>query len=122
MSFFISRVGLSPTTPIFFKICRNFSTKMQASSTSKTKDSAGRRLGVKKFGGEEVFPNDIVIRQRGFKWRPGKNTISGLDHTIHSRVEVRKFPTKTRFNNLNSREKSNLKSNIRRDIKRLPFI
>jgi len=39
-----------------------FATKLSASSTQKTKDSAGRRLGVKKFGSEEVFPNDILIR------------------------------------------------------------
>lgn len=44
---------------------------MQASSTQNGRDSIGRRLGVKKFGGEEVFPDDILIRQRGFKWRPG---------------------------------------------------
>lgn len=61
---------------------------MQAASTNKTKDSAGRRLGVKKFGDEEVFPNDIIIRQRGFKWKPGKNTLVGKDHTIHSKIEV----------------------------------
>jgi large subunit ribosomal protein L27 len=44
---------------------------MQASSTSNTKDSAGRRLGLKKFGGEEVMPGDIIARQRGFKWKTG---------------------------------------------------
>lgn len=65
-----------------------FATKMSASSTQKTKDSAGRRLGVKKFGSEEVFPNDILIRQRGFKWKPGKNTSVGRDHTIHAKCEV----------------------------------
>merc|ERR1712146_168188 len=59
---------------------------MQASSTNNTKDSAGRRLGVKKFGGEEVFPDDI-LRQRGFKHHPGKNTYVGKDHTIHAKVE-----------------------------------
>ncbi|KAM3132745.1 hypothetical protein pb186bvf_015173 [Paramecium bursaria] len=69
------------------KICFEFATKMQASSTQKTKDSAGKRLGVKKFGGEEVFPNDILIRQRGFRWKPGQNTVYGRDHTIHSKAE-----------------------------------
>ena len=61
---------------------------MQAGSTKKTKDSAGRRLGLKKFGGEEVFPDEIILRQRGFKWHPGRNTYSGKDHTIHSKIEV----------------------------------
>lgn len=77
--------GTCSLTP---KICNYFATKMQATSTNKTKDSAGRRLGVKKFGGEEVFPNDIIIRQRGFKWKPGKNIIIGKDHTFHSKIEV----------------------------------
>lgn len=45
-------------------------------------------LGVKKFGGQEVFPGDIVARQRGFKWHPGKNTYWGKDHTIHAKCEV----------------------------------
>lgn len=71
-----------------YKLYKGFASKMQASSTNKTKDSAGRRLGVKKFGGQEVFPNDILLRQRGLKWKPGKNTISGKDHTIHSKIEV----------------------------------
>ena len=44
--------------------------------------------GIKRFGGEEVFPGDILARQRGFKWHPGKNTYYGKDHTIHSKVEV----------------------------------
>lgn len=65
----------------------NFATKMSAGSTSNSKDSAGRRLGVKKFGGMEVFPGDILVRQRGLKWHPGDNTYIGKDHTIHSKVE-----------------------------------
>jgi large subunit ribosomal protein L27 len=43
---------------------RNFATKMQASSTKNNKSNAGRRLGLKLFGGEMAFPNDILIRQR----------------------------------------------------------
>jgi large subunit ribosomal protein L27 len=60
---------------------------MQASSTNNTKDSAGRRLGVKKLGGMEVFPGDILVRQRGMKWHAGENTYVGKDHTIHSKIE-----------------------------------
>lgn len=44
--------------------------------------------GVKRFGGEEVFPGDIIARQRGFKWHPGENTYYGRDHTIHAKCEV----------------------------------
>ena len=45
---------------------RTFATKLKAGATKKTKDSIGRRLGVKRFGGEEVYPGEIIIRQRGF--------------------------------------------------------
>ncbi|EGR33414.1 ribosomal protein, putative [Ichthyophthirius multifiliis] len=72
----------------------NFATKLQASSTQNGRDSIGRRLGVKKFGGEEVFPNDILARQRGFKWKPGQNTFTGKDHTIHSKIEGKVHFTK----------------------------
>lgn len=64
-----------------------FATKLSAGSTNNTKDSAGRRLGVKKFGGMEVFPGDILVRQRGLKWHAGENTFIGKDHTVHSKVE-----------------------------------
>ena len=50
-------------------------------------DSAGRRLGVKKFGGEHVIPGNIIIRQRGTKWHPGDNVGIGKDHTIFAVVE-----------------------------------
>ena len=63
---------------------RTFATKLKAGATKKTKDSIGRRLGVKRFGGEEVYPGDILIRQRGFQWQAGENTYSGKDHTLHA--------------------------------------
>ena len=72
---------------LHIQVARNFATKLQAASTKNKKDSAGKRLGVKIFGGEVTYPNDILIRQRGFKWKPGVNTIYGRDHTIHSTVE-----------------------------------
>jgi len=72
---------------LFTQISRTFATKLQASSTRNNKDSAGKRLGVKKFTGEYVYPNDIVVRQRGFKWKAGLNTHYGLDHTIHASRE-----------------------------------
>lgn len=91
MNSFLSKICLQKANSLTFRLYNNFATKMQATSTNKTKDSAGRRLGVKKFGGEEVFPNDILIRQRGFKWKPGQNTYVGKDHTIHSKLEVKSW-------------------------------
>ena len=56
--------------------------KKAGGSTRNGRDSAGRRLGVKKFGGEAVVPGNIIIRQRGTKFHPGKNVSIGKDHTI----------------------------------------
>ena len=61
---------------------------MAAGSTKNKHGTAGKRLGVKKFGGERVYPNDIVVRQRGLKYHPGKNVTVGDDQTLHSKVEV----------------------------------
>jgi large subunit ribosomal protein L27 len=61
--------------------------KKAGGSTSNGRDSAGRRLGVKKFGGEAVIPGNIIIRQRGTKYHPGENVGMGKDHTIFSVVE-----------------------------------
>ncbi|QOY52786.1 50S ribosomal protein L27 [Candidatus Sulfurimonas baltica] len=56
-------------------------------STQNNRDSAGRRLGVKKYGGEVVIPGNIIIRQRGTKVHPGKNVGMGKDHTLFALVE-----------------------------------
>ncbi len=56
-------------------------------STQNNRDSAGRRLGVKKYGGEVVVPGNIIIRQRGTKVHPGKNVGMGKDHTIFALIE-----------------------------------
>ena len=66
-------------------------------STQNNRDSAGRRLGVKKFGGEKVIPGNIIIRQRGTKVVPGEGVRIGKDHTIFAVIEgVVKFDNKTR--------------------------
>jgi large subunit ribosomal protein L27 len=62
-------------------------TKKGGGSTSNGRDSAGRRLGVKKFGGERVIPGNIIIRQRGTKYHPGQNVGIGTDHTIFAKIE-----------------------------------
>lgn len=56
--------------------------KKAGGSSDNNRDSAGRRLGVKKFGGENVIPGNIIIRQRGTKFHPGLNVGIGKDHTI----------------------------------------
>ena len=56
--------------------------KKAGGSTRNGRDSAGRRLGIKKFGGEIVLPGNIILRQRGTKFHPGKNVSIGKDHTI----------------------------------------
>tara|TARA_B100001559_G_scaffold243366_1_gene206407 strand:+ start:203 stop:463 length:261 start_codon:yes stop_codon:yes gene_type:complete len=61
--------------------------KKAGGSSRNGRDSAGRRLGVKKFGGESVIPGNIIIRQRGTKWHPGNNVGLGKDHTIFSLIE-----------------------------------
>lgn len=59
--------------------------KKAGGSSRNGRDSAGRRLGVKKFGGEAVIPGNIIVRQRGTKWHPGDNVGMGKDHTIFAK-------------------------------------
>ncbi|MFC2074371.1 50S ribosomal protein L27 [Campylobacterota bacterium] len=56
-------------------------------STQNNRDSAGRRLGVKKYGGETVRAGNIIIRQRGTKIHPGTNIGMGKDHTLFALVD-----------------------------------
>ncbi|MDD2789385.1 MAG: 50S ribosomal protein L27 [Sulfurimonas sp.] len=64
-------------------------------STQNNRDSAGRRLGVKKYGGQSVIAGNIIIRQRGTKVHPGKNMGMGKDHTLYALVDgVVKFERK----------------------------
>ena len=61
--------------------------KKAGGSSRNGRDSAGRRLGVKKFGGEAVIPGNIILRQRGTKLHPGAGVGLGKDHTIFAVVE-----------------------------------
>ena len=61
--------------------------KKAGGSSNNGRDSVGRRLGVKKFGGEQVVAGNIIVRQRGTKYSPGKNVGLGKDHTIFSLVD-----------------------------------
>ena len=62
-------------------------TKKAGGSSKNGRDSAGRRLGVKRYGGQTVFPGNIIIRQRGTKIFPGKNVKMGKDHSIFSVID-----------------------------------
>jgi large subunit ribosomal protein L27 len=61
--------------------------KKAGGSSRNGRDTAGRRLGVKKFGGELVISGNILVRQRGTKFHPGANVGMGRDHTLFSTVE-----------------------------------
>ncbi len=63
--------------------------KKAGGSSRNGRDTAGRRLGVKKFGGEIVIPGNIIIRQRGTKVHPGVNVGMGKDHTLFATAEGR---------------------------------
>ena len=61
--------------------------KKAGGSSRNGRDSAGRRLGVKKFGGEIVIPGNIICRQRDTRWWPGEGVGLGKDHTIFAKVD-----------------------------------
>jgi len=61
--------------------------KKAGGSSRNGRDTAGRRLGVKKFGGEAVIAGNILIRQRGTKWHPGTGVGLGKDHTIYALID-----------------------------------
>ncbi|MGA1179396.1 MAG: 50S ribosomal protein L27 [Marivivens sp.] len=61
--------------------------KKAGGSSRNGRDSIGRRLGVKKFGGEAVVPGNIIVRQRGTKMWPGEGVGMGKDHTIFATAE-----------------------------------
>jgi len=61
--------------------------KKAGGSSKNGRDTAGRRLGIKKYGGEVVRAGNILARQRGTKWWPGENTGLGKDHTIFATAD-----------------------------------
>ena len=61
--------------------------KKAGGSSRNGRDSEGRRLGVKKFGGEAVIAGNIIVRQRGTRFHPGRNVGIGRDHTLFALVD-----------------------------------
>ena len=70
--------------------------KKAGGSSRNGRDSAGRRLGVKKFGGEIVISGNIIVRQRGTKFHPGSNVGLGKDHTLFAKSDGKVTFKKTR--------------------------
>ena len=61
--------------------------KKAGGSSRNGRDSAGRRLGVKRYGGEDVIAGNIIVRQRGTKYHPGTNVGIGKDHTLFAKTD-----------------------------------
>jgi large subunit ribosomal protein L27 len=71
--------------------------KKAGGSSRNGRDSAGQRLGIKIFGGEEVLAGNIIARQRGTKWHAGRNVGLGKDHTLFALSNGRlQFRTKAK--------------------------
>ena len=70
--------------------------KKAGGSSRNGRDSVGRRLGVKIFGGQIAIPGNIIVRQRGTKFYPGENVGIGKDHTLFSLVEGKVLFKKSR--------------------------
>ncbi len=71
--------------------------KKAGGSSRNGRDSAGRRLGVKLFGGQTATAGNIIVRQRGTKWHPGQNVGCGKDHTLFALTDGRiEFRTKAK--------------------------
>jgi large subunit ribosomal protein L27 len=71
--------------------------KKAGGSSRNGRDTAGRRLGVKLFGGQTAVPGNIIARQRGTTWHPGRNVGIGKDHTLFALTTGRvEFKTKSK--------------------------
>jgi large subunit ribosomal protein L27 len=71
--------------------------KKAGGSSRNGRDSAGQRLGIKIFGGQDVVAGNIIARQRGTKWHPGKNVGIGRDHTLFALTDGKlEFRTKAK--------------------------
>jgi large subunit ribosomal protein L27 len=81
--------------------------KKAGGSTENNRDSIAKRRGVKRFGGQRVRAGEVLVRQKGTWYRPGKNTHMGTDWTIHANVDgIVKFSKRkvTHFNSSRSQQ------------------
>ncbi len=84
-----------------------FASKKGAGSTRNGRDSNAQRLGVKRFGGEQVLAGNILVRQRGTKFYPGENVGMGKDHTLFALIEgTVEFSTRRNRQHINVRPAS----------------
>ena len=74
--------------------------KMGAGSTKNTRDSNAKRLGVKRYGAEIVKSGNIIVRQRGTKFKPGENVGCGRDHTLYALTDGVVNFTNSKFVNI----------------------
>jgi large subunit ribosomal protein L27 len=71
--------------------------KKAGGSSRNGRDSAGQRLGMKVFGGEQVIAGNIIARQRGTQWHAGRNVGMGRDHTLFAKIDGKlEFRTKAK--------------------------
>eukprot|EP00461_Guttulinopsis_vulgaris_P000010 UN00010 len=82
---FVGSSAKSYTSP--FTLAQRTATKKAGGTVVNKADSPGQRLGVKKFGGERVYSQNILIRQKGLKWRPGINVYRARDFTLHAKTD-----------------------------------
>ena len=91
--------------------------KKAGGSSRNGRDSAGRRLGVKLFGGQSAIPGNIIVRQRGTEWFPGLGVGMGRDHTIFAVVEGKvTFKKSGRSHLLSSKNSKRLRSLRRKGV------
>lgn len=84
-------LGFAGAERIVHNVIVRHATKKAGGTVKNGRDSAGRRLGVKKSGGQHVIPGNIIMRQRGKTFHPGENVGLGRDFTIYSLIEGHVF-------------------------------
>jgi large subunit ribosomal protein L27 len=75
--------------PLLLHFSKRFATHLGGGSTQNGRTSIAKRLGVKRGHGATVSPTHIIVRQRGFRWKPGQNVVVGRDHTFNAAVAGR---------------------------------
>jgi large subunit ribosomal protein L27 len=82
---FVAKTGYTVSEDGFFSMAH----KKAGGSSRNGRDSAGKRLGVKLYGGERCLAGNIIVRQRGTQWHAGQNVGVGVDHTLFALIDGR---------------------------------